>query len=613
MIRNKPVLVSIGLGIAAVRVLGHSPAWWLYVGLEVLAYLLLLLQLFWPTVIVKKDITVKTMTWAGPNTQELSLSPIASTTSFTSEASQDSLQATLRSIETVAQSVSKPLPIPLLRAIPGCFSKPTPMQNTQSRLCALFQPTSTPLVSAPVLPLASDPEVECLRQMNAFETAALQRLSEVTKQVTEAVKAAQLRESPPILTHTPSIVDLPRETVIKEGGNLDLKGGKEGNAMEVVPFPTSSDEKRNDEAPIAPNRQFPAFAPVTVPFAHTNPSTQPPVAYQQVEMTENSAISAQSAPPPTASRVNLPSSRLSTAIPLSTGFQTATRPVASSMEVVPMQESAVLTETYASRLAAEDKYSLVDPPNSDISALMEYLDLKKRLLPSLGDETCKEITRFAYSITAEAPNALQVRRLKDRLNSAVQRSPAPLFFLSQQLIKLNIQYLRQPNGLVFADSLARWVCLLTQEWNHFESCFVHELQTQEPGLHPSARSHSAFTALQVPLTHSYGLAVLYAFLMRTRSKVTLAEAWTLLASYVNAPYDASCARWPAIIAGLLRVVGNDMSIEYTHQFHKLANLVINDYLKGVPVSDPAQIYVREVGYLTLTGKFRAPIGPASKV
>ena len=625
MIRSKPVLVSIGVAIAAIRVLGHSPALWLYVGLEVLAYCLVLLQLFWPTVVVEKGITVKTMTIAGPNTQELVLSPIDSTTSFTSEGSQDSLQSTIRTIQAVEQKadLSRRPPIPLLRAIPGGFPKPIPVDNTQSRVCALVQPSSIPLVklAVPLLPLAADPEVECLRQMNAFEAAALQRLSEVTKQVTEAVKAAQQREEPaPVLTHTPSIVDLPKEKVIKEGGDRDSQGGKEASAMEVVPFAPSSEGTRNEDIPTArvlvSTGQFSGFPPAAVPLPvyTTQPFapaiSQPPVVYQQVEMAENSSVPA---PFHSASRVTFPSTRLSNAIPLSTGFHTASKPVPNSMDVVPRQEAADVRDTYASRLAAEDRPSLPDPPNSDIRALQEHLTTKQRLRNSIGEETYKEVTRFAYSIVAETPNAMRIRRLRDRLSGTIQRTTAPLFLLAEQLIKLNIHYLRQPNGLVLADSLVRWVCLLSQEWSLFESCFVHELQTQEPGLHPSARTHPDFSALQVPLTHSYGLAILYAFLMRAKTKVTLSEAWTLLASYANAPYDASCVRLPAVIAGLLRVVGYEMSVEYAHQFRKLVNLLINDYLKGVPESDPAFMYVREIGYLTLTGKFRAAIGPGSKV
>lgn len=638
MIRNKSLLVGIGVGIAAVRLLGHSPAMWLYVGLEVFAYCLVLLLLFWPTVIVEKGITVKTTTLAKPSTQELMLSPISST-SLASEASLDSLQSTIRTLETprkVDFCIGKQ---PLIRPLPGGFPKHCPLDTAPSHVSALAQPSSTPLVklSLPVLPPTYDPEVESLREMNAFEAAALQRLSEVTKQVTEAVKFAKLQqvEAAPVLAHTPSIVDLPpRETeVIREGVSQDLHAAKGESAMQIEPFDPSPEGKGTQAAvqrtpaffpqtpvvnisaaslhvnalpelpagsnaviPAAlaskPTQQFPAFSQPPSNITHS----VAPSAYQQVEMSESSA----SVP----SRIHL-----STAIPSSTGFKASHKPASSAMDVISMQETR---DTYASRLAAESKPLRSDPSSSDISALLEHIATKERLLPTLGDEARKDITRFAYSFAGDSPSQSQLRKLKDRLNVALQRSPAPLFFLCEQLIKVNMGYFRQPNGLVLADCLVRWVSVLAQEWIQLESYFVLELQTQEPSLHPSARSHSAFTSLKVPLARSYSLAILYAFLMRTKSKVTLSDAWTLLANFVNSPYDASSVRIPAVLAGMLRVVGSDMGFEYAHQFRKLVNLILNDYLKDVPLNDPAQMYVREISFLTMTGKFKPPIDPVSK-
>jgi hypothetical protein len=505
---------------------------------------------------------------------------------------------------------------------------------------ALAQPSSTPLVklSLPVLPPTYDPEVESLREMNAFEAAALQRLSEVTKQVTDAVKFAKLQQvgAAPVLAHTPSIVDLPpRETeVIREGVSQDLQAAKGESAMQIESFDPSPEGKGTQvavqstpaffpqtpavnvsstslhvnalpELPAGsnavipavltskPTQRFPAFSQPPSNVTHT----VAPSAYQQVEMSESSA--------PAPSRTHL-----STAIPSSTGFHRASnKPASSAMDVISMQETR---DTYASRLAAENKPLRSDPSSSDISALLEHIATKERLLPTLGDEARKDITRFAYSFAGDSPGQSQIRKLKDRLNVALQRSPAPLFFLCEQLIKVNVYYFRQPNGLVLADCLVRWVSVLAQEWIQFESYFVLELQTQEPSLHPSARSHSAFTSLKVPLARSYSLAILYAFLMRTKSKVTLSDAWTLLANFVNSPYDASSVRIPAVLAGLLRVVGSDMSFEYAHQFRKLVNLILNDYLKDVPVKDSAQMYVREISFLTMTGKFKPPIDPVSK-
>ena len=638
MIRNKSLLVGIGVGIAAVRLLGHSPAMWIYLGLEVFAYCLVLVLLFWPTVIVEKGITVKTTTLAQPSTQELMLSPISST-SLASEGSLDSLQSTIRTLETprkVDFCIGKQ---PLIRPLPGGFPKHCPLDTAPSHVSALAQPSSTAQVklSLPVLPPTYDPEVESLREMNAFEAAALQRLSEVTKQVTDAVKSAKLQqvEAAPVLTHTPSIVDLPtRETeVIREGVSQDAQAAKGESAMQIESFNPSPEAKG---APIAVQstpafppqtpavnvstislhtNAFPAFATsssAVIPAALTSKPTQQfpafsqppsnithtvvPSTYQQVEMSESSAPSR---------------THLSTAIPSSTGFHRASvNPAPSAMEVISMQETR---DTYASRLAAENRPLHLEPSSSEISALLEHIATKERLLPSLGEEARREITRFAYSLAGDSPGQSQLRKLKDRLSVPIQRSSAPLFFLCEQLIKLNVDYFRQSNGLVLADYLVRWVSVLAQEWTQLERLFVLELQTQEPSLHPSARSHSTFTSIKVPLARSYSLAILYGFLMRTKSKVTLSDAWTLLASFVNSPYDASSARIPAVAAGLLRVVGSDMSSEYAHQFRKLVNLILNDYLKDVPLNDPAQMYVREISYLTMTGKFKPPIDPVSKV
>lgn len=283
------------------------------------------------------------------------------------------------------------------------------------------------------------------------------------------------------------------------------------------------------------------------------------------------------------------------------------------MDVVAMQESQPVKDTYSSRLAVESsRPAPTYQTSSDLSPLVSYLREKEHTRNSIGDDTRKEIIRFSYSITTTPPTTHQTRRLKDKLNLATQRSDAPLHMLCEQIIKQNIEYLRQSEGLSFAEGLVRWVLMLGQEWSQLEECFLRELKAQEPLLHPGANTHPAFATVNVPVERSYALAILYGFLMRAKSKVTIADCWSLLASYLDAPYDSSCARVPAVIAGLLRVVGSDMSAEYDRQFFKVVNLIVNVYFKEVPLTSPSQIYIQEVAYLTAAGRFPEPVKPVNK-